>query len=143
MKEITLILRFVVIGIMYIILFKLIKIMLLDLKGNRESDSLFNYAFEVIDAPDLCGISKESIFPIRSNTSIGRKDDNQIVINDPFVSGNHAMVSMKDDKIFIKDLKSTNGTVLNGNSIKDGEELQELHSGDTLEIGRIIFRIIG
>lgn len=143
MKEITLILRFVVIGIMYIILFKLIRIMLLDLKGAKDNHSLFNYAFEVIDAPDLCGISKESVFPIRSHTSIGRKDDNQIIINDPFVSGNHAMVSMEDDKIFIKDLKSTNGTILNGKSIKANGELQELHSGDTLEIGRIIFRIIG
>ena len=62
MKEITLILRFVVIGLIYIILFRLIKIMLKDLRGAKKSDSSIECALEVIEAPDLSGISVGSIF---------------------------------------------------------------------------------
>jgi FHA domain len=50
--------------------------------------------------------------------SIGRKPDNQIVINDPSqtVSSYHAIIKVMETNIFITD-KSTNGTKVNGYQI--------------------------
>lgn len=140
MKEITLIMRFVVIGLMYIILLNFIRVMLKDLRATMRGDASIDYALEVIDAPDLSGVAIGAMFPVRDETSIGRNENNQIVIKDPFISGKHAVVYMEQDKLFIKDLKSTNGTKLNNDLIS---EIIELRDGDVLEIGRIILKVIG
>lgn len=140
MKEVTLILRFVVIGLIYIILFRLIRIMLMDFREAKHINSELDYALEVVEAPDLSGISIGNVYLVHEETSIGRKADNQVVINDPFVSGTHAAVFVDDNRIYIRDIKSTNGTILNGEKIG---ETKEMKLGDTLEIGRVIFKIIG
>jgi pSer/pThr/pTyr-binding forkhead associated (FHA) protein len=43
-------------------------------------------------------------------------------------------------KVYIKDLESTNGTLLNNKTI---EEEIEILDGDIIEIGRVTFRVIG
>jgi hypothetical protein len=140
MKEITLILRFVVIGLIYIILFRLIRIMLRDLRVTIIGDASIDYALEVVEAPDLSGVALGTVFPVREETGIGRNENNQIIINDPFISNYHAIVALIDGKLIIRDLNSTNGVKLNNDNIKESAELKD---GDILEIGRIIFKIIG
>lgn len=142
-KQVALIMKFVVIAIIYIVLFRIIKIMYLDLKGIKSSDSkdtAYNYALEVQDAPDSINISKGSVYPVRLTTNIGRKDDNHIILDDPFVSGSHASLFIEDGRLYIRDLNSTNGTFKNGSKVED---VEELFDGDILEIGRIIFKVIG
>lgn len=139
-KGFSFIMKFVVLAIIYIVLFRIVRIMYLDLRGVKQKNASLEYALEVVDAPDTLGISKGSIYPIRSITNIGRKDDNHIIINDPFVSGYHTRVFQKDGKVYVKDLNSTNGTLKNGGKVEDTEELIE---GDVLEIGRILFKVIG
>lgn len=52
--------------------------------------------------------------------SIGRSHDNDIVYNEPSLSGNHATLQIYDDgRIFITD-HSTNGTMVNGNLLHNG-----------------------
>lgn len=114
--------------------------MYIDLKGIKVREEVPNFAFEVKDAPDSLDIRKGSVYPLHVITNIGRKDDNHIIINDPFISSNHATVYIKDGKLFIKDLNSTNGTFINGNKIND---VEELFDGDIVEIGRVIFKVIG
>jgi hypothetical protein len=140
MKEITLFLRFVVIGLIYIILFRLIKMMLRDMRITKKNEASIGYALEVIEAPDLSGVAVGTIFPIGEETGIGRSKNNQIVINDPFISSKHAVVCLAEGQLVVRDLNSTNGVILNSERI---EEDLELKDGDVLEIGRIIFRIIG
>lgn len=139
-KGFSFIMKFVVLAIIYIVLFRIVKIMYLDLRGVKQKNASLEYALEVIDAPDTIGISKGSIYPIRSVTNIGRKDDNHIIINDPFVSGYHSRVYQKDGKIYVKDLNSTNGVRLNGEELEDTDEI---FTGDIIEIGRILFKVIG
>jgi pSer/pThr/pTyr-binding forkhead associated (FHA) protein len=49
--------------------------------------------------------------------TIGRKPDNDIHIDSPAISGNHAKVLTILNDSFIEDLNSTNGTFINGNKI--------------------------
>ena len=54
-------------------------------------------------------------FPFdKSRLTIGRKPGNDLYFNRPEVSGTHAAFLNEDEKFFIMDLNSTNGTLLNG-----------------------------
>jgi predicted component of type VI protein secretion system len=50
----------------------------------------------------------------KTRLTIGRKPDNDLYFNRPEVSGAHAAFLNEDEKFFVMDLKSTNGTLLNG-----------------------------
>jgi len=65
------------------------------------------------------------------NLSIGRKRDNDIQLNDLTLSGRHALISSIPDYVFIEDLGSTNGTLVNGNHVKKSA----LEHGDVIQIG--------
>ena len=64
--------------------------------------------------------------------TIGRDLGNSIVIDDIQISRNHMRVFRKEDGLFIEDLKSTNGTILNGKALK---KTQKLKNGDIVTIG--------
>jgi sigma-B regulation protein RsbU (phosphoserine phosphatase) len=70
--------------------------------------------------------------------SLGRSGDNDIPIQDPFSSGNHALIYPKDSSYMIRDNNSKNGTFLNGKRI---QRETELNKGDEILIGstRIVF----
>jgi len=72
-----------------------------------------------------------SFFAVSFSSRIGRAPDNDIVLNVNTVSSYHAEIIVKDNRFFIKDLDSTNGTKING--IRVAESVLEL--GDKLQIG--------
>ncbi|NOX91745.1 MAG: FHA domain-containing protein [Gammaproteobacteria bacterium] len=65
------------------------------------------------------------------NLSIGRKYGNNIQLNDLTLSGRHALISSIPDYVFIEDLDSTNGTLVNGNHVKKSS----LEHGDIIQVG--------
>ena len=74
-------------------------------------------------------------FDLKGDTIyIGRSPDNDIQIKDRFVSRKHLRIFRKGSKYFIKDLKSKNGTFINGKQIPSGVEF-ELKEGLTIAIG--------
>ncbi len=64
-------------------------------------------------------------------TKIGRKPGSDIVLDDPIVSGEHAIVKTVGLKSTIEDLGSKNGTFIGNDRVKQ----RELKHGDTLIIG--------
>jgi pSer/pThr/pTyr-binding forkhead associated (FHA) protein len=70
-------------------------------------------------------LSKERI-------TIGRKPHNDIVIDNLAVSGEHAAVITILNDSFLEDLDSTNGVLVNGNSVKK----HFLQNNDLIEIGK-------
>jgi DNA-binding response OmpR family regulator len=63
-------------------------------------------------------------------TTIGRWQDNDLIIDDRWVSRHHARVRREGDRYLIEDLGSKNGTLVNGRRIgeptalADGDEIQ-------------------
>ena len=68
----------------------------------------------------------------KERTTIGRKPDNDIPIDNLAVSGKHALVITILDDSFLEDLGSTNGTYVNGKLIKK----HALKDGDVVAIGK-------
>jgi hypothetical protein len=66
----------------------------------------------------------------------GRGDECHIRPNSGMVSRQHCLLRVTTDGVFLRDLGSRNGTLVNG-TLLDGE--CELHPGDQLQIGPLIF----
>ena len=61
-------------------------------------------------------------FPlIKQVTTIGRKLDNDLVIQDLLVSRHHAEVIQREGAYFIRDKNSTGGTYLNNKRVKEAQ----------------------
>jgi len=68
---------------------------------------------------------------------IGRKPECNIQLDEKMVSGQHAQITIKPDEILLKDLDSTNGTIVNGKEVRE----KILKTGDQVSIGnyKLIF----
>ena len=69
----------------------------------------------------------------RPHISIGRKDGNYYTINHNTVSGSHCEILFISGKYIIRDLNSSNGTLVNGVRISE----QELNHGDVVSLERL------
>ena len=84
------------------------------------------------------GVVIKEVQLTKDRTSLGRRPYNDIVIDNLAVSGEHAVLQMSGNEVFVEDLNSTNGTYLNGKAIKK----QQLNNGDTVEIGKYKIRYV-
>lgn len=79
-------------------------------------------------------------FPLKEgSTTIGRRSGNEIVIPDPYVSGNHATIMIEGDTASITDIGSANGTYINDARLEAGESAT-LSEGDTIRFARVDLR---
>ncbi|HVR69392.1 MAG TPA: DUF4388 domain-containing protein [Vicinamibacteria bacterium] len=75
---------------------------------------------------------REASFPLSRDTcTLGRHKNNDIVITDPKVSSFHARIDRTPDGFVLVDLKSRNGSFVNGHRI----ETALLHTGDEVRMG--------
>jgi len=74
----------------------------------------------------------------KDRVTLGRRDDNDIMLDDSTVSGLHAIITLDaDGNYVVADQNSTNGSTVNGKKIGS----VQLNSGDILMLGqlRLIF----
>ncbi len=83
------------------------------------------------------------VFLSGDSYSLGRGDDNDIVVNDDLASREHALIERvaalgKNDAVryIIRDLGSTNGTFVNHKQISE----QALNDGDVIRLGQTFLR---
>ena len=72
-------------------------------------------------------------------SSLAVPPSNQIVIDHPAVSAQHALLLRVRDSYRLKDLNSTNGTQLNGVLVTDAE----LKDGDKIQFGSVLAVFVG
>ncbi len=76
-----------------------------------------------------------SIPIVKQRITIGRRPYNDISLDDLTVSGEHAVIVTEADARVVKDLRSRNGTIVNGHCVQS----RPLEHGDLIEIG--IYRL--
>ena len=79
-------------------------------------------------------------FPVdKDSISIGRKHGNDIQLNDLTVSGRHALIVTMGEHVYVDDLGSTNGTLLNGSRVAK----TLIKHGDVIQVGNYQFTFYG
>src|SRR3954467_12550535 len=84
------------------------------------------------------GVVIKEVQLTKDRTSLGRRPYNDIVIDNLAVSGEHAVLQMTGNEVYLEDLNSTNGTYINGKAVKK----QLLQNNDTVEIGKYKIKYI-
>ena len=77
-------------------------------------------------------------YPLDAVTTLGRDVNNGIVLDDPFASADHAVLTYRGRSWYVEDLSSTNGTFVNGVPV---EGVGPLGFGDELQVGEVRFRL--
>jgi pSer/pThr/pTyr-binding forkhead associated (FHA) protein len=72
--------------------------------------------------------------------SVGRSPENDIQLKDQFVSRNHIKIFRKDDRWFLEDLNSRNGTFVNGERITPGAQF-EVPEGLSIVVGMSVLSL--
>lgn len=72
------------------------------------------------------------------DNTLGAGHNNDIIIDKPAVSWNHALLICRNSKVFLQDSASTNGTYVNGKRI---ERPCQLHNNDAIRFGNVTFHV--
>jgi DNA-binding NtrC family response regulator len=90
---------------------------------------------EVVRGPDRGRVSQAT----REVVAIGTADGNDLVLTDPTVSRYHVEIGRGDDRLVVRDLGSTNGTVLGPVLVRD--QTVAVLPGTTIELGQTALRV--
>jgi pSer/pThr/pTyr-binding forkhead associated (FHA) protein len=72
---------------------------------------------------------------------IGRAENCQLRPKSDSISRDHCEINLRDDKVFIQDLGSRNGTLVNDVKVESNDEV-ELQMGNQIRVGRLEFEIV-
>ena len=105
--------------ILYVIIYYALRIMYKDVKngdGKRRRTpnqvKKKTIGIEVVFVSIPGDLKKGSVIPVRNDITIGRKEDNSVVLNDQHVSGNHAILSIRNEALVLFKSSSTKASFL-------------------------------
>lgn len=78
--------------------------------------------------------ARKHFIPYQCKVSVGRNEDNDIVLSDSTVSRDHGIFFYRGNQVYYQDFAPRNATKVNGNAI---EKVCHLASGDKIKVGRI------
>ena len=131
------VLRLLFLGMLYAFLYLVVRALVRDLRAAAREPTIELGRLVVLASPGE-EPPTGSVFALDAITSLGRDVNNSIVLEDEFVSANHAALTYRGRAWYVEDLGSTNGTFVNGGQV-DG--LSPVAFGDELQIGQIRLRL--
>lgn len=102
------------------------------------SDNLADKTWQLDALTEALG---DLTLPITDSLSVGRGSDNDLVLGSKEVSRNHALLSVANDQLYIKDLDSSNGTFINDERIA-GNQSRALKSADIVGFASFSFQVL-
>lgn len=123
--------------LLYVFLFRVVRTLLRDLRAAAREPTTTLGRLVVIDSP-ASEPPAGHVFAIDAITTLGRDVNNSIVVDDPFASAEHAVLTFRGSAWYVEDLGSTNGSYVNGHRV-DG--VATIGFGDELQVGQVRFRL--
>ncbi len=133
-------LRIAFIGLIYIFLFQVMRVIVRDLRQvapTEPTQPRSKYGKLVVVEPGRSNLEPGTTFTLQSVTSLGRKPSNSIVLDDDFISAEHSLISWRDGRAWLEDVASTNGTFLNEAEVTRPVAVSE---GDIIGVGGVRFK---
>lgn len=78
---------------------------------------------------------------VNDSLSVGRGSDNDVVLGSKEVSRNHALLSVSNGKLYLKDLNSSNGTFVNEQRIESNKS-EQIKADDTVGFASFAFQVM-
>jgi len=138
------VLNYALIFFLYVFLYQALRLIVSDLRTTAAPKAPLVFYDQAVakgrlivveGSPDL---PSGTALPLGETVSIGRHEEhNDIVINAPVVSHEHACITFYRGNYWLSDLNSTNGTFVNGVRVSAETALND---GDLIRIGPITFR---
>jgi pSer/pThr/pTyr-binding forkhead associated (FHA) protein len=72
----------------------------------------------------------------KPKVTIGRRPNNDVVLNHLAISGNHAVIELQMNDCYLEDLSSTNGTQVNGQPVRR----HFLQNGDVISLAKYLIK---
>jgi hypothetical protein len=129
--------RLLFLGLIYLFLARVILVLLRDLRAAAREPSDRPGRLVVLASPGGEPAAGHSI-GLDVITPLGRDVNNAIVIDDPFASAEHAVLTYRGRSWYLEDLGSTNGSFVNGRRV---EGVAPMGFGDELQIGQVRMRL--
>lgn len=124
---------FIVLYFIYII----VKMIFLDIRtvyrdGTKEKSFLL-----LIKGPESKKTRSNQTIILENFLSLGRDSENNLILDESYISKRHAVIIKKDDGYYIEDLNSSNGTFLNGKQVMSSTRI---YDQDIIELGSFQYR---
>ena len=129
--------RLLFLGLIYLFLFRVVRALLRDLRAAAREPTERPGRLVVLASPSGEPPAGQA-FGLEVITALGRDVNNAIVIEDPFASADHAVLTYRGRSWYIEDLGSTNGSYVNGRRV---EGVAPMGFGDELQIGQVRMRL--
>ena len=124
------IVRLLFLALLYLVLYRVVRTLLGDLRAAaREPGTTLGRLIVVASPGGEPAVGRS--FDLDAITTLGRDVNNAIVIEDPFASSDHAVLTYRGRSWYLEDLGSTNGTFLNTPGSQRVTEVF-LNPGDTV-----------
>ena len=129
--------RLLFLALLYLFLYRIAKTLLADLRVATRGPSAELGRLVVVASPG--GEPPEgATLALDAITTLGRDVNNAIVVDDAFVSAEHAVLTFRGRTWYVEDLRSTNGTFVNGTPV---EGVASIGFGDVVQLGQVRLRL--
>jgi hypothetical protein len=129
--------RLAFLALLYLFLARVVRSLLRDLRAAAREPGASLGRLIVIESP--AGDPEQGrSFDLDAITTLGRDVNNAIVVDDPFASAEHAVLTYRGRSWYVEDLGSTNGTFVNGRAVA---AVSPLGFGDEVAIGQVRMRL--
>jgi hypothetical protein len=140
----VLLLRVVFIFLLYFFVFQVIRVITRELRVAAGASQPVNVANDIHGAilvaePGDSNLHRGEVYDLEPVTVIGRHPRATIVIDSTFVSSEHLQLNWEQDRWWVTDLRSTNGTFVNDSQIRVPTGLRP---GDVIELGAIRLQLV-
>lgn len=140
----VLLLRIIFIFLLYFFVYQVIRVVSRELRATAMGGNvavagpIVRGGLLVADAGES-NLRRGEVYDLEPVTVIGRHPRATILVESSFISSEHAQLTWDQDRWWVTDLKSTNGTSVNGQQIRVATGVRP---GDSIELGGVRFELV-